>query len=128
MASLSLDTDLDLDGDGDRDLDLAVDPGHRGLWLAAVLVFGVGDVVTTHYGMATYDAIYEAHPLSNIVIGLGGTGGIIVMKTLAFGLAYVLYRKAPANWRVGVPIGLIVLGALIVANNLYVLRQAEQLQ
>lgn len=94
------------------------------IWLGAVATFGVGDVLTTMKGLEM-TGVEEAHPLSEVVLGVGGPTGMILMKALVFAGAFYAYENvAPKDWRVGIPIGLTVLGTLIVMNNLLVISAA----
>ena len=59
------------------DLD-ALDP-HTAMWVAAVVTFGVGDVITTHHGIQM-GSVEEGHPLSKAVLDQGGTAGMVAVK------------------------------------------------
>ena len=94
------------------------------LWVAAVSTFGIGDVVTTHIGMQQ-TGVYEAHPLSDLILESTGSGGMVVWKAATIlGFYVVSQRYVPEEWRMGVPLGLTILGVLIVWNNLRVIQAA----
>ncbi|AAY24941.1 ORF 15 [Haloarcula hispanica virus SH1] len=92
-------------------------------WAVALLTFGIGDVATTHVGLQL-DGVEEEHPLSEKVLGVGGTEAMIGVKAVAFALAWVAYQRTPEEYRAGIPIGLALLGVYIVANNAAVLQEA----
>lgn len=93
------------------------------LWGYAVATYGFGDVVTTAYGMEL-DAVNEAHPVSDEILGAAGVEGMVATKALVLFVAYAAYKAAPAEHRVGIPIGLALLGTAVVANNTAVIGQA----
>lgn len=96
----------------------------RQAWTWAVLTYGLGDVLSTHHGLQ-YDLVEESHPLSEAVLELGGTEAMIAVKILVFLAAYAGYSLTPEDWRVGIPIGLALLGTVIVANNAVVIAAAR---
>lgn len=90
-------------------------------WLLAVLLFGVGDVVTTSVGLGL-PGVVEADPVARILIDSFGVGSIVVLKLLAFALCYAVWRTVPRPYCLGVPLGLATLGgAVTVWNTLIVL-------
>lgn len=94
------------------------------LWGAAAATFGLGDIVTTHYGLQQA-GVEEAHPLSDLVLGVGGTPAMIAVKVVVFAVAlYAAGNVVPRDWAVGIPVGLLMLGTVIVANNVNVLARA----
>jgi len=92
-----------------------VDP-EAALWVGALVTFGLSDVATTHIGLQQ-EGVEEAHPLSEAVLGVGGTEGMVAVKAFAFAVAWVGYQKTPEEYRAGIPLGLLLLGLFIVANN-----------
>jgi len=89
------------------------------LWALAVLLFGIGDVATTLYFIATTPAT-EANPVVATVIGVAGLWVLVPWKVLTVALFYGLYRATPNEWQVGVPIGLVLVGGVVSVWNLYV--------
>lgn len=87
----------------------------RALWAAALATFVAGDAATTHVGVAL--GASEAHPLSDVVLSLGGTPAMLLVKLAAVAGLYCLYRASPRDWRVGVPLGLALLGSAVVGWN-----------
>ncbi|MFD1527499.1 MULTISPECIES: hypothetical protein [Halobacteriales] len=45
---------------------------------------------------------------------------LLPLKAVAIGLLYGLYRASPRAWRIGVPIGLVLVGSGLVAWNVSV--------
>lgn len=103
--------------------DLRADTGpplHLYAWVWGVLTFGVGDLVTTGVAIAKYGAV-ESNPLPAMVLDAWGSSGfvaLVALKLVAFGVCYAVYRSGPPLYRTGVPLGLAVLGTVIVAWNL----------
>lgn len=86
------------------------------LWLLAVGFFGVGDLVTTAVGLRL-SGVIEAGPLVGPLIGRYGVGSLFVVKTLALVGSYGVWRLVPAPHRIGVPLGLAVLGVVVTGWN-----------
>jgi len=86
------------------------------LWTTAIATWGIGDVITTQYGLER--GVEEAHPVMAQVLDRYGTEGMIAVKLIALGVFLVLYFKLPKPNRLGVPIGLILLGVAIIGWNL----------
>jgi len=100
-----------------------VDP-EVALWVGALLLFGIGDVATTQAGLQLSD-VEERHPLSEAVLGMGGSEGMVAVKAGVFAVAWAAYNRSPEEYRMGIPLGLVLLGAFIVANNLLVIQEAS---
>ena len=88
----------------------------RSLWIVALLLFGVGDLVTTVYFIVEAGAV-ETHPIGGPAIDLLGFWALVPLKAIAVVICYGLYRLAPREYAVGVPIGLILLGGYLSAWN-----------
>jgi len=102
----------------DRPSALLPRPEGRELWLAAVALFGVGDLATTGAGLAL--GASELNPLPNLVIQRHGFASIVVLKAASLGGCRALWRLVPRPHRLGVPLGLSVVGATVTAWNLFV--------
>lgn len=89
------------------------------LWLAAIALFGVGDLLTTAVGIGL-DGVQEAGPLTALVIDRYGLASMVALKTGVLGGFYLLWKRAPRKYRVGVPLGLALLGGLVVCWNFVV--------
>lgn len=90
----------------------------RSLWTAAVALWVVGDLATTWLGLRL--GAVERHPAAAQAIEAGGPAVLLPMQLAALALfvaAYVSLGSVGVRERVGIPIGLALLGAAIVANN-----------
>lgn len=88
------------------------------LWVFAILIFGVGDVVTTAAGLSL--GAVESHPLSKLILGVAGVPGMIAWKAITLAAFVGFAALVPREWRVGVPIGVVLWGAVITTWNLLV--------
>ncbi|ADB63897.1 hypothetical protein Htur_5009 (plasmid) [Haloterrigena turkmenica DSM 5511] len=86
------------------------------LWILALVLFGVGDLVTTIYFIAEFGAV-ETHPIGGPAIDALGFWALVPLKALAVGVCYGLYRLAPREYAIGVPIELILLGGYLSVWN-----------
>lgn len=93
------------------------------LWATALLSFGVGDVATTHVGLKQ-SGIHEGNPAARGVLDAGGTPAMIVVKVAVFLAAYAAYNQAPEDHRIGIPMGLALLGVAVVYHNLATIQEA----
>lgn len=93
------------------------------LWAVAVLFFGVGDLVTTTVGLESR-YVAEVGPVVAPIIAEHGYLAMLLLKLLAFGVCYLMYRLVPSPHRVGVPLGLATLGVLVSGWNVVVLYAA----
>ena len=93
------------------------------LWVAAIVFFGVGDLTTTAIGLGVAGVV-EAGPVVGPVIDRYGVAGIGLVKTLVFAGSYGLWRAVPAPHRLGVPLGLAVVGVGVTGWNSLVVAVA----
>lgn len=93
------------------------------LWLIAVLFFGIGDVVTTSLGLWVAGVI-EMHPIAAYAFQHSVFWAMAVLKGIAFASCYLLWKWTPRPYCVGVPLGLVILGAVITVWNFHVLLLA----
>lgn len=93
-------------------------------WAVAVLLFGVGDVVTTHVGLGV-GGVTEASPLAPVVWAHGLTG-MVGVKLAVFVGCYLLWRRVPWPYDMGAPIGLAVLGGFVTGWNATIVLIALQ--
>ena len=96
---------------------------HRQAWILALLTFVGGDVLTTLIGLRV-PGVIEAHPVGLYFLELGGAAAMLAAKFSVLSISFLLYRSVPAEWRLGVPIGLSVVGLLVTVNNLTVIAIA----
>lgn len=96
------------------------------LWLIAIVFFGIGDTVTTGIGLSM-DAVHEAGPLTSVFLAQYGLVSMVAVKIAVLGSFYILWRLTPRHYRVGVPLGLAILGVVVVWWNLLVNLLAIQL-
>jgi len=89
------------------------------LWAISVTFFGVGDLVTTLVGLRL-NGVGEVGPVAGLVAGEGplAFGGL---KLVVFLLCGLLWKLAPNQYAVGVPLGLATLGVLVTVWNMAVI-------
>lgn len=92
----------------------------RLLWIAAALLYGVGDAVTTLWGLST-GGVTEAGPLAAPVMELYGRAALIGIKIVVFSMFYLLWRVLRSPGRVAVPLALAVVGGVVFGWNLAVI-------
>lgn len=86
------------------------------LWAVSILFFGIGDIVSTMIGLNN-GQLAEVGPLVAPIIAEYGFSALLGLKLATFGLCYGLWKVTPHPHRVGVPLGLAVLGVLVTAWN-----------
>ena len=92
----------------------------RTLWVLAVGFFLVGDLVTTSIGVST-GQIAEVGPLADPIVSRYGVSGMVALKFVVVGGSYLVWTLLPSPERVGIPLGLLLVGALVTAWNGFVL-------
>jgi hypothetical protein len=92
----------------------------RPLWVAAVLLYGVGDTATTFWGLSAGGAA-EAGPIAGAFIHAYGPVALLGLKAVVFTLFYLAWRVLRTPGRTAVPLALAVVGGLVTAWNLLVL-------
>jgi hypothetical protein len=90
------------------------------LWTLAVAFYGVGDLVTTLFGLYG-DRATEAGVVAAALVEGYGIPAVIPLKVGSLLLFYLLWRAAPRPHAVGVPLGLAALGGALTAWNAFVL-------
>lgn len=91
---------------------------HTRLWSVSVLTFGIGDVFTTLFFISA-GANFEGNPLAAFIFQEYGLFWMLPWKVLVFGLFYAGYRVTSPNYRIGVPLGLAVVGTIVSVWNVY---------
>lgn len=89
------------------------------LWGIAIAFFGVGDVVTTSLGLRL-DGVSEAGVVTSILLEQYGLVSMLAVKIAMFTVFYFVWLSTPRPHRAGVPLGLAVLGVIVVWWNLFV--------
>lgn len=93
------------------------------LWGTAAATYGFGDVITTAAGVKL-PGVVEAHPLLESIIERYGVGGLTVMKFLTMIGFYGMYQKVDEDYKVGVPMGLTVVGSGVTVMNMATISKA----
>jgi len=86
------------------------------LWLVALLLYGLGDLVTTVVGVAQ-PGIGEIGPVAGPVLDAYGTSGLVLLKSGTLAASYAVWRFLGAPHRVGIPLGLAVVGLVVTSWN-----------
>ncbi len=90
------------------------------LWAIAIASYGVGDLLTTLFGLYGSRAT-EAGVVAAALVEGYGIAAVIPLKVGSLVLFYLLWRVAPRPHAVGVPLGLAALGGALTAWNAFVL-------
>lgn len=94
------------------------------LWALALLLFVVGDVVTTGIGYRM-EGVVEASPLPAILLAHFGVIALLGLKLLVVGVCYLLWVAVPREYAVGIPLGMALLGGIATGWNATVLLSAS---
>ncbi len=98
--------------------------GHdRKVWIAAIVLYGIGDTVTTFWGLST-GGVAEAGPIAGPVIEAYGRYSLLGIKAVVFPLFYLLWYVLRTPGRIAVPLALTVVGAIVTVWNLFVITTA----
>lgn len=93
------------------------------LWVLALLTFGLGDVTTTWVGIQV-GGVSEVGPLTTPMLQRHGIAAMVALKVVVFGGGYAAWRVLPSPQRVGVPLGVAIVGVAITCWNAAVLLAA----
>ena len=96
----------------------------RQVWIAAILLYGVGDTVTTFWGLSIGGGIAEAGPIAKPLIEGYGLYMLLVIKAVVFPVFYAAWRFVGTPGRVAVPFALALVGGLVTVWNLFVITSA----
>ena len=95
----------------------------RLIWIAAILLYGVGDTATTFWGIST-GGVAEAGPVAEPLIESYGRLGLVGVKVAVFPAFYLVWRLLRTPGRVAVPFALALVGAVVTVWNLLVILGA----
>lgn len=95
----------------------------RLLWIAAIALYGVGDTVTTFWGLST-GGVAEAGPIAKPLIESYGRGALFAIKLVVFPAFYFVWRVLKTPGRVAVPFALALVGGLVTVWNVLVISSA----
>lgn len=96
---------------------------HLRVWVVAVLFFGIGDVATTTIGLG-FESIEEVGILTAPLIDQYGLGAMVVLKVAVFAACFAFWRYMPRPQRVGIPLGLAILGVWVTGWNMQMVLTA----
>lgn len=88
----------------------------RLLWVAAIVLYGVGDAITTGIGLSATGAT-EIGPVVAPLVDRHGPATLVGVKAAIFALFYVAWRALWTPARVAVPLALTVVGGAVTAWN-----------
>jgi hypothetical protein len=94
-------------------------PSDSTLWRVAVLLFVLGDLVTTALGL--HAGATETSPVGQTLLGVGGLWALAGAKVAFVGALWVARRWVPRQWRAGIPLGLALVGGATTGWNLAIL-------
>lgn len=95
--------------------------GHdRRIWIAAILLYGVGDTVTTLWGLST-GGVAEAGPVAGLFIETYGHTALVGIKAVIFPIFYAVWRFLRTPGRIAVPFALAFVGGIVTVWNLLVI-------
>ncbi|KAB1192742.1 hypothetical protein GJR96_04510 [Haloferax sp. MBLA0076] len=94
------------------------------LWGAAALAYGLGDYVTTIVGVRMA-GVQEGNPLVRFISGGDpGPGSFAVLKLVSVALFVAAYwTLSPTTARLAVPTALTLLGTVVTARNVQIIRR-----
>lgn len=95
----------------------------RRVWIAAIVLYGIGDTVTTFWGLST-GGVAEAGPIAAPVIEAYGRYALLGVKAIVFPIFYLIWYVLRTPGRVAVPLALAVVGAIVTGWNLLVITTA----
>lgn len=96
---------------------------NRQVWLAAIVLYGVGDTVTTFWGLSV-GGVAEAGPIAAPIIEAYGRAALLPIKAIVFGGFYVAWRALRSPGRVAVPLALAAVGGVVTTWNVVVIAGA----
>lgn len=92
----------------------------RLVWATALLLYGIGDTVTTFWGLST-GGVAEAGPVAAPLVEAYGRYALLGIKAVVFAGFYLAWRFLRTPGRVAVPLALATVGGVVTAWNLVVI-------
>jgi hypothetical protein len=92
----------------------------REVWIAAIILYGIGDTLTTLWGLST-GGVAEAGPVAKPLIEAYGQYMLLVIKAAIFPLFYLVWRSIRTPGRIAVPFALVLVGGTVTVWNLFVI-------
>lgn len=92
----------------------------RELWALTIVFFRSGDLITTGIGFAS-GGIVETGSLGAPIMSKHGIPGMVMSKISVLSLAYTAWKFIPNPQRIGIPLGLAIVGVLATGWNVLVL-------
>lgn len=90
------------------------------LWSAALVLYGVGDTVTTLWGLST-PGVAEGGPVAGPLIEAYGGFALVGIKIVLFAGFFAVWHRLRTPGRVAVPLALICVGTIVTGWNLAVI-------
>lgn len=90
------------------------------IWIAAVLLYGIGDTATTFWGLST-GGVSEAGPIASPLIEAYGRFALVGIKAAVFSAFYAGWWLLRTPGRIAVPFALAFVGAVVTVWNLLVI-------
>ncbi|MFB6154696.1 MAG: DUF5658 family protein [Haloferacaceae archaeon] len=90
------------------------------LWLAALLLYGVGDGVTTVVGVRSAE-VAEAGPIATTLLDGAGLYGFVALKFAFLAASFAVWWALDTPGRVAVPASLAVVGTVVTVWNVHVI-------
>ena len=88
----------------------------KAIWITVLLFFVVGDVLTTYIGLSL-PFIGEAAPIAAPLYYSYGFLLLILLKVGFTGGMYLLWRQIDSLSRIGIPLGLALVGLVVTVWN-----------
>jgi hypothetical protein len=89
----------------------------RALWIGALVWYGIGDTVTTVWGLRLADGVGEAGPIAAPLMETYGVVSLLWIKAALFLSGYLLWTRLTTPGRVAVPLALLVVGVTVTVWN-----------
>jgi hypothetical protein len=101
----------------------ALSARERAVWVAAIVLYGVGDTATTYWGLSA-GGVSEAGPVVAPLMVAYGPAALLGVKAAVFAGFYLVWRAVRTPGRVAIPLALATVGTVVTAWNLVVVATA----